>query len=73
MNWRTAQGKLTSALGITLRHNGADLTRGGITIQEPSTAEAFDIAVSPRIGITQNADWPLRFYISGNAFVSRPH
>ena len=64
-------GKLTRALGITLRHNGVDLTRGPITLREPPVAEEFEIAVSPRIGITRNADWPLRFFIRGNRFVSR--
>jgi DNA-3-methyladenine glycosylase len=63
-------GKLTRALGITLRHNGVDLTRGPITLREPPAAEALDIAVSPRIGITHNTDWPLRFFIAGNSFVS---
>ena len=28
-------GKLTLALGITRRHNGADLTRGPLTIHPP--------------------------------------
>jgi DNA-3-methyladenine glycosylase len=64
-------GKLTRAVGITLRHNGVDLTRGPITLCEPSAAEPFQIAVSPRIGITHNAAWPLRFFIAGNTFVSR--
>ncbi len=65
-------GKLTRALGITLRHNGADLTRGPISLHQPAgDAETFEIAVSPRVGITRNADWPLRFFIAGNAFVSR--
>ena len=64
-------GKLTRALGITLRHNGVDLTRGPITVTEPGQSRSFEIAVSPRIGITHNADWPLRFYIAGNEFVSR--
>jgi DNA-3-methyladenine glycosylase len=67
-------GKLTRALGITLRHNGADLTRGALTVQgtvrEPEAAQAFEIGVSPRIGITRNVDWPLRFFIAGSRFVS---
>ena len=64
-------GKLTRALGITLRHNGADLTRGSFTIRDPGRAEPFEIAVSPRIGITRAVDWPLRFFVAGNRFVSR--
>jgi len=68
-------GKLTRALGITLRHNGSDLTRGPLTIREPTVREpereqAFQIGVSPRIGITRNVDQPLRFFIAGNRFVS---
>jgi DNA-3-methyladenine glycosylase len=63
-------GKLTRALGITLRHNGADLTRGRLTVREPQREQAFEISVSPRIGITKNIDWPLRFFIAGNRFVS---
>jgi DNA-3-methyladenine glycosylase len=58
-------------MGITRRHNGADLTHGPLTVHEPAVRERFTIAVSPRIGITRNVDWPLRFYIAGNAFVSR--
>lgn len=64
-------GKLTRALGITLRHNGADLTRGPITIHLPEKRSPFDTAVSPRIGITKSPDLPLRFYIKDNRFVSR--
>jgi DNA-3-methyladenine glycosylase len=64
-------GKLTRALGITLRHNGADLTRGELTVREPPVrGAAFQIGVSPRIGITRNVDLPLRFFIAGNRFVS---
>ena len=64
-------GKLTLAMAITRRHNGADLTRGPLTIHPPEREELFEIAVSPRIGITKNSDWPLRFYIAGNHFVSK--
>ena len=64
-------GKLTRALGITLDHYGVDLTRGPITLHQPTDQEAFEIAVSPRIGISQAAELPLRFFIRGNRFVSR--
>ncbi len=64
-------GKLTRALGITLKHYGADLTRGPITLHNPPDREAFEIGISPRIGISQAAALPLRFFIRGNRFVSR--
>ena len=64
-------GKLTLALGITRAHNGADLTKGPLVIRAPERAEKIRIGVSPRIGIRHCADWPLRFFIEGNRFVSR--
>jgi DNA-3-methyladenine glycosylase len=64
-------GKLTLALGITRRHNGADVTQGALTVREWLQAPAFQVQVTPRIGITQCADWPLRFVVEGNPFVSR--
>ena len=64
-------GKLTLALGITRRHNGADFTRGPLTIHASRRSETFQIGVSPRIGIRHCAEWPLRFFIEGSRFVSR--
>jgi DNA-3-methyladenine glycosylase len=63
-------GKLTLAMAITRRQNGADVTRGELVVRAPQTPAAFEIAVTPRIGITQCADLPLRFLIAGNRFVS---
>jgi DNA-3-methyladenine glycosylase len=63
-------GKLTMALAITLRHNGADLTRGSLVIREPGEPQAFDVLVTPRIGISQCVESPLRFLIAGNRSVS---
>jgi DNA-3-methyladenine glycosylase len=63
--------KLTRALGIKITHNGADVTAGPITLHEPDHRQPFDIATSPRIGITKSADLPLRFFIKGNPCVSR--
>lgn len=64
-------GKLTEALGITRAHTGMDMTHGDLVVVAPAKATAFEIAVTPRIGITKCADLPLRFFIAGNSFVSR--
>ncbi len=64
-------GKLALALGITRDQNGADVTRGPLTVRQPVTPRAIRIKTTPRIGIRYCADWPLRFLIEGNAFVSR--
>jgi DNA-3-methyladenine glycosylase len=66
-------GKLTLAMAITRAHNGVDVTRGALVVREPAERRAFEIAVTPRIGITQCAELPLRFLIRGNRFVSRNH
>jgi DNA-3-methyladenine glycosylase len=63
-------GKLTLALAITRAHNGADVTRGPLTVRQPLVNRAIEIVAGPRIGITQCVDWPLRFFIKGNRHVS---
>jgi DNA-3-methyladenine glycosylase len=63
-------GKLTLAMAITRAHNGADVTRGSLVVREPAEPRPVAIQVTPRIGITQCADLPLRFVIRGNRFVS---
>lgn len=64
-------GKLTRALGITARDNGADLTEGPLVIAPPDAPRDFTIASGPRVGITRAADLPLRFWIRGSRHVSR--
>lgn len=64
-------GKLTRALGITRKHTGVDVTRGNLVVLARHAAPAFEIAVTPRIGISKCADRPLRFFVRGNRFVSR--
>jgi DNA-3-methyladenine glycosylase len=64
-------GKLTLALGITRKQNGADLTSGPLQVRRLAEEPHFEIEVTPRIGIRHCADWPLRFLIAGNRFVSR--
>ena len=64
-------GKLTIALAITRALNGADVTRGSLVVRDRRRAEPFEILAGPRIGISKCADWPLRFTIKGNEFVSK--
>jgi DNA-3-methyladenine glycosylase len=65
-------GNLTRALGVTLRDNGADLTRPPLTIEPPAGPRRFRIASGPRIGITRAVDLPLRFWIAGHPSVCPP-
>ena len=64
-------GKLCLALGIGREHNGARLDRPPILIRGGESVANADVVVTPRIGITQSADWPLRYFIKDNAFVSK--
>ncbi len=63
-------GKLALAMGVTRAHNGADLTRGALVVRAPEEPRRVEIDVTSRIGITNCADWPLRFVVRGNRFVS---
>jgi DNA-3-methyladenine glycosylase len=63
-------GRLARALKVTLAHDGADLCGPGtLYLAEPVRA-AGPIGVSVRIGITKDADRPLRFFERGNPYVS---
>ncbi|MCH6197043.1 DNA-3-methyladenine glycosylase [Corynebacterium mastitidis] len=67
---RLAQGpgNLGSALGLDLADNGAPVT-GPDFVLHPRAAEPEWVR-GPRIGITKNAEAPLRFWIPGNKTVS---
>src|SRR3989454_2236233 len=54
-------GKLTLAMGITRAHNGRDVTRGSLVVRKWRDEPAIEVEVTPRVGITKCADWPLRF------------
>ena len=65
-------GKLTQALGITLDHNGRDLTRGPVLISEPpSSSRTAPVSAGPRVGITKAAELPWRFCAAESRFLSR--
>ena len=56
-------GKLTQAMGITRKLNGSSLVGGPMTVRRLKDEPPFEIKVTPRIGITHCADWPLRFVV----------
>ena len=62
--------RLCEALGVTGELNGASLQRGMLRIVEGTRPGRGQIAVGPRIGITQATDWPLRFYLKNSPWVS---
>jgi DNA-3-methyladenine glycosylase len=64
-------GKLCAALGIDGTMNGLPLQRGRLVVREGSPVADSDVAISKRIGITKAADWPLRYYIRDNLYVSK--
>jgi DNA-3-methyladenine glycosylase len=64
-------GKLTLAMGITRKVNGADLVAGPLQVRRARSESPIEVLATPRIGITHCADWPLRFVIADNRFASR--
>ena len=64
-------GKLCAALGITGSHNGALLNAPPLTILRGTEVPDSQVRVTARIGITRAADWPLRWFIADNPFVSK--
>ena len=64
-------GKLCQALGIDRSLDGARMARSSVIVRPPTAWEQPLVAVTPRIGITKAADWPLRFYVSGSPWISR--
>jgi DNA-3-methyladenine glycosylase len=65
-------GRLASAMGVTLAHDGADLCGPGPLWLGDLGGAAPAIATATRIGITKDAERPLRFFARGNPHVSGP-
>jgi DNA-3-methyladenine glycosylase len=68
-------GKLCLAMGIDGAMNGTSLRSGPIVIRAGEPVLDSDVVVTPRIGITQAAEWPLRFLVRDDPYVSKtpPH
>lgn len=67
-------GLLCKAMHIDKHLHGHDLLSDDFYIAEPSTPEKFTIVKRPRIGVDYAKHWArrlLRFYIKGNAYISK--
>jgi DNA-3-methyladenine glycosylase len=63
-------GKLCLAMGIVGTMSGASLRDGPVVIRAGEAVADDDVDATPRVGITQAADWPLRYLVRGDPFVS---
>lgn len=64
-------GRLCQAFALTLADDGVDLLGPSLWLSNtPDFPADTPVAATPRIGITRAADWPWRFVIPGNPFVS---
>ena len=64
-------GKVCAALGIDKELYGHDLKVEPLVLKFAPLLPGETIGCSPRVGISKNIDAPKRFFIEGNAFVSR--
>jgi DNA-3-methyladenine glycosylase len=63
-------GRLCQALGVTREHDGFPLDEPPFELR--ARGGAPEIAIGPRIGITQAAEKPWRYGVAGSRFLSRP-
>ena len=68
-------GKLCMALGISGQHNRLPLDEPPLLIRRGVDVPRQAVTVTPRIGISRSADWPLRWFVTDSPFVSNtpPH
>jgi DNA-3-methyladenine glycosylase len=69
-------GKLCQALGIDRSRDGVPLDTGPLRIVGGDPIEDARVRITPRIGITKAAEWPLRFPVghgcSARAYHAKP-
>ena len=64
-------GRLTQALGLSQEHRGTDLFAGGpVRLEGGDEVPAADVARGSRVGVSQAADVPWRFWVAGSRYVS---
>lgn len=64
--------KLCQALGVGLEHNRSEITAGGLRVLDIGD-QPSGIVTTTRVGLGQGCgeELPLRFYLAGNAYISR--
>lgn len=73
-NLTTGPGKLCQALHINKELDQMSLTSKNIFIEDGFSVPKKNIVAKPRIGINyaeEAIDWPLRFYIKDNPYISK--
>ena len=69
-------GRLVQAMGINKAMNGISITGPPLHLLPatayPGASASFRMVTTTRIGITQGAELPYRFYVEGSPFVSFP-
>ncbi|HET8834754.1 MAG TPA: DNA-3-methyladenine glycosylase [Gemmatimonadales bacterium] len=64
-------GKLCQALAVTRDLDGVAMRASKAVVRTRRAELTPSVLVTPRIGITKAADWPLRFLIDGSPWTSR--
>ena len=69
-------GKLCRHFGLTKKEDGLELwkKKSGLWVEDAPKIKKSDIVTTTRIGVAyagEAANWPLRFYIKDNPFVSK--
>ena len=62
--------RLCRSLEVDLRHNGADLAAGPVTLRLGPPVEEHRVLSGPRVGLRAGAEAPWRFWLQGEPSVS---
>lgn len=71
INLTNGPAKICYAFSITRNENGTDLTGSKIYLTDASGISKDNIVQTTRIGIKKAVDYPWRFYIKDNPYVSK--
>ena len=64
-------GSYAPRSGIVGSMSGKSLQRKPLVIREGEPVSDDRVEITTRIGITRSADWPLRWIVRGNRYVSK--